>query len=106
MAKLLTLQTFTSVSDIAKQHKVILRKPYDWRLIQEPCVGSIHGIPSMHGVAIATNGIEVAILQESSLVFGHIDNFVPDEQETELRIRVAAPKVAKRNQTPDISEFI
>ena len=71
---------FQSVDDFKRTFKSSLPKPYDWRLI-EPMVGEINGIPTSRGVAIASNGIIVAIMQNDGVVFGHLDWFVKDKEQ-------------------------
>ena len=78
MAKL--FNQFSSVDDFKKAYKTNLPKPYDWRLI-EPMVGEINGIPTSRGIAVATNGILVAIMQNDGIVFGHLDWFVKDVEQ-------------------------
>jgi hypothetical protein len=75
------LQTFVSLTEIKNTFRVVLPRPYEWRLLQELMYGEINGLPESRGVAIATNGIIVAIVQESHLFFGHLDYFVQDEDE-------------------------
>lgn len=78
MAKLTTLQPFRDVGEIKNIYHITLAKPYEWRLIKEPFVGEINGISTMRGVAVATNGILVAIMQSTGMVVGHLEYFVAD----------------------------
>ena len=71
---------FQSVDDFKRTFKSSLPKPYDWRLIK-PMVGEINGIPTSRGIAVATNGIIVAIMQNDGIVFGHLDWFVKDAEQ-------------------------
>lgn len=107
--KVKTLQHFKSVADFALHYGVVLPKPrQDWRLIAEPPVGSIVGIPSSQGVAVATNGILCAIVQGKQVFYGHIDFFVTDECENEppktLRERLTKKAPSKPKVT--IAEFV
>ena len=109
MAKLSILQSFSSVHQLAQEYGAILPKPYDWRLLQPCLVGSINGIPTSQGTAVATNGILVAIMQPTGLFIGHYDWFVPDEQQPVLEASVATkPKKERQARQPalDISEFV
>lgn len=58
----------------------------------------------MRGVVVATNGIICAIMTNGSLIFGHLEHFVADEQEQEknLKTKPITKKVVER----DTSEFI
>lgn len=78
MAKLTTLQPFRDIGEIKNIYHITLAKPYEWRLIKEPFVGEINGISKMRGVAVATNGILVAIMQPTGMCVGHLDYFVAD----------------------------
>jgi hypothetical protein len=108
MAKLTTFQQFGTVAQIKEHYKLILPKPYDWRLIVPNLVGQIHALPGSRGVAVATNGIIVAIVQTDGLFLGHMENFIPDdEQPVEVVKEVKAKKpTSGRKQKVDISEFI
>ena len=105
MARLTTIQHFKSVSHLKETTGVLLPKPYEWRLLVDPVIGHIHGLPTTQGVAIATNGIEVVILQSNGVVLGHLDFFEPDEQENQIKIPVKhetkTPRIVR-----DISEFV
>jgi hypothetical protein len=109
MAKVTTIQTFVSIADIKEQYGMTLPKPFEWRLLAIPFVGAVNGIPTSHGVAVATNGILVAIVQDERRLFiGHIDSFVADTQENEVRltVRQAVKPRKEKKPTMDISEFV
>ena len=89
MAKLTTLQPFRDIGDIKSTYHITLAKPYEWRLIKEPYVGEINGIAKMRGVAVATNGILVAIMQPTGMVVGHLDYFVADVDEPDYVVETA-----------------
>lgn len=80
MAKLIVSNPFSSIQQIALTYKVVLPKPREWRMIPQSFSGEVNGCPAMRGVAVATNGIHVAILQSDNIVIGHLDWFVADEQ--------------------------
>ena len=62
MAKLTTLQPFRDIEHLKAHHRLLLSKPYDtWRLIKNPIMGQIQGLPTLNGFALATNGIIVLI---------------------------------------------
>ena len=42
--------------------------------------GAINGLDKSRGIAVATNGIIVAIMQNDGIVFGHLDWFVEDKE--------------------------
>jgi hypothetical protein len=107
MARLTTLQHLDSMHDLCIEYGLTsLPKPKeDWRLLQNPFVGEIIGIPTLRGIAIATNGIIVAILQgNDKLTFGHLDNFIADTQVDESVKAVVKTKPKK--PTRDIQEFV
>jgi hypothetical protein len=109
MAKVTTIQTFVSIADIKEQYGMTLPKPFEWRLLAIPFVGAVNGIPTSHGVAVATNGILVAIVQDERRLFiGHIDSFIADTQENEVRltVRQAVKPRKEKKPTMDISEFV
>jgi hypothetical protein len=100
MARHEVLQVFASIDAIKKEFKVLLPKPYDWRLLQPCFVGEVNGLPSMRGTAIATNGILLAILQDNALLIGHMDSFVIDLEQGEALgkvAKVASTKTTKKN---------
>ena len=79
---------YLSLTHFIAMHSLHLPKPWDgWRLVVPEVPGQINGIDAMRGVAIATNGILVAIEDEHGIVcYGHLEWFVKDdaEQETSL----------------------
>lgn len=103
MAKLSSLQHFSSVAALASYHGITMPRPNDWRLLSPALVGSINGLPTSQGTAVATNGILVAIVQAGGLFFGHFAFFVADEQAEE---RVNNTKTRKLKQVVDIMEFV
>lgn len=75
-------QPFSDVVVFAAHHKILLPNDskYPWRLTKR-IVGEVNGIPTSHGVLVATNGIECFIEQGEALFRGHILWFVPDDLE-------------------------
>lgn len=73
---------FSDIVVFAAHHKVLLPNDskYPWRLTKR-IVGEVNGIPTSHGVLVATNGIECFIEQGERLFRGHILWFVPDDLE-------------------------
>lgn len=54
-------------------------KPKNWRPFTKS--GSIHGIPSFNGKAIATDGVLVVIERpQGDRVIAHLDSFIPVKQ--------------------------
>lgn len=68
------------ISRICLEHRVSLPKPYDdWRIVPDHPLGHIHGLPSMRGQAIATNGIMVLLITSANTpIFGHLQWFIAD----------------------------
>ena len=101
---------FPSVQAIKEYFGQPLPKPHDWRLVSPAQVGEINGLPSSKGLAIATNGILVAIMQGPTLFIGHTDSFVVDIVESDEFARQggrpsAATKITAR-KTIDIMDFV
>lgn len=72
---------FTCLGHLQDYFSLWLPKPKEWRLVAKPIVGQINGLPQFRGLAVATNGIHVAILTSADhLLVGHLEWFLPDEQ--------------------------
>ena len=110
MPKITLIQLFRDVAEVKEQYQTTLPKPHDWRLLPEQVVGSINGVPTAQGTAIATNGILVAIAQDGNKLFiGHLDSFIADEQQPAIEVTVAVakkPRTMTPKVTTDISEFV
>lgn len=81
-------------------HGLTLPRPHaTWRLLVRPCVGSINGLDrTFSGLAVATNGIIVAILSGAGVVnFAHLQWFIKDNlnEETDLDRSIAATQERK-----------
>lgn len=75
-------QLFDNIYHLRAETGIILPKPFDtWRLIAEPVMGKIQGIPTLWGVAIATNGITLILQRGEEYLDVHLDNFIPDDIE-------------------------
>ena len=75
--------------------------PDGWRPLQEQKSGNIHGLPTLRGTAIATDGVLVAILTwDGKLSVGHLDYFIADKDEPAAR-PIATPK-AKAARAPKV----
>lgn len=79
MARHFAYNEFNSISHLCAAFKTTLPKPATWRLLSPAMVGEINALPGSKGIAIATNGILVAILQNTSLFIGHFDSFVVEQ---------------------------
>ena len=106
MAKLTTIQHFTSIDKLKEYFKTPLPKPYDWRLMSPCLIGQINALPGSRGTAIATNGILVAIIQNDALFIGHIDFFVADLEQPIENISKAKLVTKRSRKQEDITEFI
>lgn len=87
MAKLLVNNPFSSVQEIAREYRIVLPKPHEWKLMPKGVSGEISGLHRIRGVAMATNGIHVAILTNDDVLIGHLHWFVADEQPQEERVK-------------------
>lgn len=85
-----------------------LPSPKDsWRTMPEVS-GGVNGLDHVfRGVAIATNGIMVAIMTPIGIiVFGHLDFFVKDKKEEDGNNVVVRPrKAAKEKSLQQLEEF-
>lgn len=70
---------FRDASDIPSIFGLMGSAKKNWRKTDR-LVGQIHGLPSMRGTIIATNGVLCAILSADSkrYLLGHIQHFVPN----------------------------
>jgi hypothetical protein len=91
-------QPFSDIVVFAAHHRVLLPKDskYPWRLTKR-IVGEVNGIPTSHGVLVATNGIECFIEQAGGLFRGHILWFVPDGLED---LEVLSEERASKSPSP------
>lgn len=80
-----------------------LPRPYEWRLMSECSVGSVHGIPSINGIAVATNGILVCVQQGTTFKIAHAESWVADEVECE--VKRTAQKTAISKNFPPVNPF-
>jgi hypothetical protein len=65
----------------------------EWRDMNE--TGQVHGLPSSHGHAIATNGILVVIERGQDFIVGHLAHWVEDKQPKEQRSNRKPRKVVE-----------
>lgn len=72
---------FPNMSSLRAAYGRHLPQPADnWRTIKEPHFGHIQGIPSMMGLAVATDGIYVVIKRgDGHFLLGHLDWFISDD---------------------------
>jgi len=97
------VESFSNLDDFVRAYRLILPPPRHWWLC-DPDRGQIATLPSFCGVAVATNGILVAIKnQTGKIVFGHREWFdLPPEFFKESTKRESKPKAEPE---PDISEY-
>lgn len=79
----LTTNSYNSLGEFLATNRLILPdKDSQWRLVKNQPFGSIKGLPTMQGIAVATNGILVAIERsDRSILFGHLEWFRGDKGE-------------------------
>jgi hypothetical protein len=107
--KTLLPDRYRDIADFQRQTDITIPATETWRLT--PCLlGEIKGLPSTHGVLLATNGIlcyiELTAPLASGLKFflGHIDFFEPmdikyhDEVKTFIAKDKSKPKVSKADE--------
>jgi hypothetical protein len=80
---LVASQPFPTLDQLVRSLRVVLPKPREeWRLVRDPLVGQITGLPNFRGATLATNGIMVLLRNEVDRVYiGHLGWFVPDADE-------------------------
>lgn len=82
------LQPYSSVDDLVRDLCLVLPAPAEqWRLVADPVVGEINGLPHFRGRTLATNGIMVLLRNEvGKIAFGHLDWFIPDMTEANVAL--------------------
>ena len=76
-------QQYRDLTDFVNATACWLTVPKTWRLIKQPLIGEINGLPQFRGKTIATNGILVAIQTPTGLIHvGHLEWFQVDQVET------------------------
>lgn len=95
------LQVFHSLDAAVRALRIILPKPHDgWRLVKDPLVGCINGLPRLRGWTVATNGIFVVLLASNGKTcqIGHLEWFEADKTEKNAELSdlyAASPKRGK-----------
>lgn len=76
---------YASLREFVVANRLMLPKPTEtWRLVKDQPSGSIIGLPSIQGIAVATNGIIVAIERsDREILFCHLEWFKCDKGEIE-----------------------
>jgi hypothetical protein len=79
---------YTSLDQLVRLHRLVLPSPRDtWRLVKDPVVGQITGLPDLRGRTIATNGILVIMENEvGRITMGHLEWFEPDYTEVHVEL--------------------
>lgn len=104
------IQRYSSLSAFCRHHRLqVLPRPHaTWRLVAQPVLGSVNGLErSYYGIAMATNGVIVAIETPAyTILFAHLQWFVKDDPdaETDLDLSMAAVRQA-RIKMQTLSEF-
>lgn len=92
---------YNSIGEMIEAHSVYLPKAKqkgceDWRLLPYPVAGEVNGLPMFRGLAVATNGVHVAIeTSGGSLIFGHVGWFVVDKEEKCRDVKVLFAPLAE-----------
>lgn len=86
---------FTNKYELFKFFGITKKDADNWRLV-EPVTGEIHGLPNSHGTLLATNGmlciISADYTNRSATFEGHLDYFIADRGEREIRACGSADK--------------
>lgn len=93
MNSLISTNSYASLREFVITNRLQLPKPTEtWRLVKNQPTGSITGLPSIQGVAVATNGILVAIERsDKSILFCHLEWFKCDKGEIEPALGKSKP---------------
>lgn len=101
MESSITTNSYPSLREFVVTNRIQLPKPTEtWRLVKDQPIGSIVGLPTIQGIAVATNGIIVAIERsDRSILFAHLEWFKCDKGETEPREPKAIGTKAVKNSS-------
>lgn len=94
--------SYGSLREFVVTNRLMLPKPTEtWRLVKDQPSGSIVGLPTIQGIAVATNGILVAIERsDRSILFCHLEWFKCDKGEIET---IREPKAIGSGKTTKLS---
>lgn len=94
-----TTNSYNSLREFVISNKLMLPKPTEtWRLVKNQPVGSIIGLPTIQGIAVATNGILVAIERtDREILFCHLEWFRCDKGEIEPGLAKKSKPVREAN---------
>lgn len=101
---LIVLQRYRSMDEFCRAkhcHIQMLPKPREtWRLVDKPVLGSINGLErKFRGLAVATNGIIVAIeTSASTVLFAHLQWFYKDDPEAETDLDLDMVEVLRQRR--------
>lgn len=98
---------YESLREFVVMNRLMLPKPTEtWRLVKDQPSGSIVGLPTIQGIAVATNGILVAIERsDNSILFCHLEWFKCDKGEIET-IREAKAIWHNKTTKPSLDPFV
>lgn len=72
--------SYRDLGHLQDEHKLWLPAPKEWRLVINSCCGQINGLPAFRGIAVATNGIHVVLVDSGGIArIGHLAWFIPDQ---------------------------
>jgi len=79
--------SYASLREFVVANRLMLPKPTEtWRLVKDQPIGSISGIPTIIGKAVATNGIIVAVQRTNGeVLWCHLQWFEPERNEGEIK---------------------
>ena len=116
MSRHLVQNPVASMAELVAMVGQLSKPREDWRLINPAVYGAINGLPGSAGVAVATNGVLVVIVRETGPFLGHVESFIPFEDETEplpsglVGVTRAVPtsggRGRKQQNNVDIGEFV
>lgn len=108
---LIVARKYFHLEQLVRHHKCLLPKPKeDWRLVLKPVSGHINGLEeSMFGIAVATNGIMVAIEDPIAdiLFYGHLEWFIKDTtEESDLDVIITAKVKKPKKFDEDFEDYV
>jgi len=99
-------QPYTTIYDFMAQSHLTLPHKQDWRLT--PAIyGAISGIPSSHGLLVATDGCLCYIRRwpDFNMFLGHVENFITDSF-AERKMQICTPIQSHKNKSKSLKQDI
>lgn len=95
------MNPYPTLSAFVTAKRLVLPSPKTWWLLSDAdaVTGEVNGVPSLRGVAVATNGILIAVeTVTGTVLFGHRDWFVVDKEPKDTATGRSTPRPSTRQQ--------